>query len=76
MSAKEPSDPFFLIWLGGGATREIYWLNEKLIDFSTFRQKSENSDNAKSYPHKAIKAPFQNRGILAQKCSLIPRRMT
>ena len=38
--------------------REIYWLNEKLIDFSTFRQKSENSDNAKSYPHKAIKSSF------------------
>ena len=41
-----------------GDKREIYWLNEKLIDFSTFRQKSENSDNAKSYPHKAIKSSF------------------
>ena len=67
MSAKEPSDPFFLIWLGGGATREIYWLNEKLIDFSTFRQKSENSDNAKSYPHKAIKSSFSKPWDLGSK---------
>ena len=66
MSAKEPSDPFFS-WLGGGATREIYWLNEKLIDFSTFRQKSENSDNAKSYPHKAIKRSFSKPWDLGSK---------
>ena len=47
--------------------KEIYWLNEKLIDFSTFRQKSENSDNAKSYPHKAIKSSFSKPWDLGSK---------